>query len=494
MIEAENQTNSSPESVNSVNLIAAEQVKPYSNNLPSETIVSVIVPASQIENQEVIDCVTLPNEFEASENGLAALAPSQRLLVSLIQALSSSNSNLGERVTQLEQTLTECLKALQSHKKYSRVTESMLTQKTQELVDVQEQIKCLSQEIGASHQTIQHQKTLIDNLTAQLQSNQERFAQMEWEHYLIQASYKEQSNRIVQTENICRELRTRLNRQQHYTLQLKVALERCLEPESSYQPEVNVDIISTRAKYEQGRSIQMQSFSKTDSIPPWSTQAQFLTDELEPGWEEISHLPDIQSECYQSSILDWSAEGSSTRVASKYTPTLKIDEPIPSEPVCVETFNQHHEAFSNKAQTLGKQDDAAVGGCDRSSFLLPAHSSNEDITEPEEAQWQALQSLLAMFEATKQVTESPELSIVSSPATSASQLNQSNLHHLPAPNAESVSPDKKTEIQVTPPQQKTSTPNSNWPSPLVYPSHPPKCRKSLAAIELPTFTKLGART
>lgn len=41
------------------------------------------------------------------------------------------------------------------------------------------------------------------------------------------------------------------------------------------------------------------------------------------------------------------------------------------------------------------------------------------------------------------------------------------------------------------PQQKTSffTQDTNWPSPVVYPSRPPRGRKSLAAIELPTFAQ-----
>jgi hypothetical protein len=508
MSEPESQRNSSFEAVNFVNSTAAVHVNLASCNLHNETPVSVVVLESQAENREVIDCATFSNAIEASENCLAQLAPSHRLeLFTLIQALRSANSNLLKRVTQLEQSLTECLKALHSSKKYSRVAKSKLTQQTQELAASQEKVKCLAAEMEASHQTAQHQQTLIENLTAQLQSSQERFAQLEWEHYLTQASYTEQSDQLAQTENTCRELRTRLNRQQHYTLQLKVALEKCLETSSgsSYQSEVDIDSISSHTKSEQGRSVQPQSFfSKAESIPPWSAQPEFLTNELERPWAESSHLPDVQTKIYhQSCIVDWSDEDLSTPATAESIPALEIDELIPLEQaVGVETvYQQSSEEVSNKTgQTLEAQHDAVIDVGDRSSLLPPVEliETTENITESEEAEWQDLQDLLAMVEAgEKPVIASPEVTTVSASAQLDEPLTESNLavHHLLDPGSESVSPDETTQIQLTSPQQHTSsfTANSNWPSPLIHPSHPPKRRKSLAAIELPTFTQARVR-
>ena len=57
-------------------------------------------------------------------------------------------------------------------------------------------------------------------------------------------------------------------------------------------------------------------------------------------------------------------------------------------------------------------------------------------------------------------------------------------------DSELVSSDQTNQSQLTKSSQlETSslTPNSNWPSPVVYPLRPAKGRKSLAAIELPTF-------
>lgn len=466
MNEAKLRTNSSPEPLNSVNLTAATQVNISSSDLPDEILVPVIVPASQTENQ-IIDCATFASGFEASKNCLSATpvaglayAPSQRLeIVTLIQALRSSNSSLSERVTQLEQALTECLKALQSHKKYSRVTESTLIRKTQELAATQKQIKRLSEETAAYDQIVQRQQTLIESLTTQLQSSQERFAQLEWEHYLTKASYEEQSEQLNQTEDTCRELRTRLNRQQSYTLQLKVALEKCTEtPVSKYQSESDIDI-PTDLKSEQGRPLEVHSFfSKAESIPPWSTQPQFLTNKL-----ETNQIIPLQKATY------------------------------------VETFSQQrYSAASTVCDCSSLPALTELGELTSTTDSTKIYSSNEDI-EPEEAQWE---DLLAMLEAVEEVsvTSVPTVSTVVLSAISAStQLNEPLdeaclADQLLDTGSESVSPDDIT--QVTSPQQKPSsfTDSSNWPSPLIYPSHPPKRRKSLAAVELPTFTKLGART
>ena len=61
-------------------------------------------------------------------------------------------------------------------------------------------------------------------------------------------------------------------------------------------------------------------------------------------------------------------------------------------------------------------------------------------------------------------------------------------------NSQLVSSEQINQFQLTGlPQLKTLPPNTNWPSPVVYPSRPPKGRKSLAAIELPTFAPIRSK-
>ncbi|MBV8884902.1 MAG: hypothetical protein JO235_13030, partial [Chroococcidiopsidaceae cyanobacterium CP_BM_RX_35] len=75
--------------------------------------------------------------------------------------------------------------------------------------------------------------------------------------------------------------------------------------------------------------------------------------------------------------------------------------------------------------------------------------------EPEQTQYQALFSQLEV-EAESATTDSPEFMLLMEPSQ--------------APTSETASPT-----------------DSDWPSPVVYPSRPPKGRKSFAAVELPIF-------
>lgn len=478
MNEAE-KTNSDFESVNSVNSTAAAQVKLSSCSLTHASVASVIVPTSQAE-QEVVNYASIDSEFKASEKVLA-LTPSQKLeLVSLIQVLRSNN-NLSEQVTQLEQALSECQAALQSSRKLEQVAQSMLTQKQAELVTAQEQVKCLSEEMESACQIAQRQQNLIETLTTELQSSQERFAQLEWENYLTQANYTEKSEQLIQTENTCRELRTRLNRQQHYTLQLKVALEKCLEPVSSASDDANSDHLPTDTNNRQTeRSIQIQSFfCNAESIPPWSAQPEFLT-EIATDWVEPSTDLDCQTQNYDHSARsNWSDEDLHTSLV------VETNQPIPSQTAPFIDFIQQPVDIPSDRFSSSQPDEILEITTDS----LEIHSSIQDITKAEEAKEQDLLNLL------KNIAE-PELPIVASQAFSASDqldqpLNQSNLSdcHLLDPASDPVS-DHKTQIQSSQPQQEPSsfTPNSNWPSPLISPS-PTSKRKSLAAIELPTFTR-----
>lgn len=452
MNEAE-KTNSDFESLNSVNSTAAAQANLSSCNLTQPTLASVIVPASQAE-QEVTNCVTNSNNFEASENFMAELAPSQKLeLVSLIQVLRSNN-NLSEQVTQLEQALSECQAALQSFQKLEQVAQSTLTQKQEELATAQEQVKSLSKEMESSAQIAQRQQNLIETLTTELQSSQERFAQLEWENYLTQANYTEKSEQLIQTENTCRELRTRLNRQQHYTLQLKVALEKCLEPVSSTSDDANSDRIPTDANNGQGRSIQIQSFfCNAESIPPWSAQPEFLSEEITTDWVEPS-TDLVQTQNYDHSALsNWLDEDLSTSLEVESITVLETNQPISSQ--TVPFIGQPVESPSDRFSS--SQPDKLLEITNVAELELPIEA------------YQA-------FSASDQLDQ---------------PLNQSNLSncHLLTPASDAVS-DHKTQIQSSQPQQEPSffTPNSNWPSPLISPSRTSK-RKSLATIELPTFTR-----
>lgn len=447
MREADNLTNSAlAEPMNYVNSTKTDQANPSFCDSLDETIAPINAPAFLGENSQSFDFPALSRWVEAAENGMSTLTPSQRLeLVVLIQKLGSSNSNLIKRVLHLEQALAESQKALQLHKQQTQVANSMLTQQPQEVAAAQEQVQCLLQDLEASHQIAQQQEILIETLTTQLESSQERVAQLERECSQIQASYNEHSHQLVQTENTCRELRARLTRQQRQTLQFKLALEKCLEaPVSSYQCHSDTDAFSPVTTVPihdlSKKSTDLPCFPNVQPIPPWSAQPQSFINGLESPWDSsvfptpssnetefsASPLPKFA----QSSIWEWSVEDSGTWAE---------EEPVAAQETEVESPEP-------------------------TSDLEEIHSSIEDTSETEEAYWQ---DLLGLFE-----------------AESIDKRAQKQQSRGAGENEEFLS---FASVPLCTPDPVTFTPDSNWPSPVVYPLRPPKGRKSLAAIELPTF-------
>lgn len=428
MSEANNPTNSAfSEAVNSVNSTKTDQANVSLFDSPNEPLAPAIVPTDQAENPhsvnpnsnqapEYSDCrLPYPNLIEVSENKMAVFAPCELAeLVALIEEVHSSNSDLVQQVTELTQALGECQKAAQSYEKRAHTAESMFTQQTQELADAQDQKRCLFHELETIRQTNTRQQILIETLTDQLENSQERVAQMERECSLTQASYNEQSYQLAQIENTCRELRTRLTRQQRHTLQFKVALEKSLEVSvPNYQSPADTEWESGDLR---NTPCLPPFLPQVQPIPPWSAQPQFLVNEL-PVWEPLSSSPSPDS-----SFFEWSVEDLSTPLEEEPLTTVKTD--------------------------------------------LEVQFSESDSNEVEQAQLQDLVSLLAALE--EPVTVIPKGDTVT-------------------PCKACNSPDQVEE----PPWQSEDAPQdllTNWPSVVVYPSRPPKGRKSLAEIELPPFS------
>ena len=102
-----------------------------------------------------------------------------------------------------------------------RDQDGQLVQRTQDVVTAQEHLTQLFQELESAHQSAQKQQILVETLTAQLESSQEQVAQLERECTLTHQRYSEQMQGTRQAEILCRDLRSRLHRQQRYTLQFK---------------------------------------------------------------------------------------------------------------------------------------------------------------------------------------------------------------------------------------------------------------------------------
>ena len=176
--------------------------------------------------------------------------------------LRQHNRSLIKKIVQLEQNLKQDREALESQILRTRTGEVKIAQQTEELEADQEQIQHLSREMDEFDRTIQRQNVLIETLSKQLETTQEQIARIERESALLQEEYKQKIQKLVNTEKQVDELTARLHRQQRYTLELKAALDECLEvpsPNNSIQQQLNG-----------GNSSALST--KVSSIEPWSTK------------------------------------------------------------------------------------------------------------------------------------------------------------------------------------------------------------------------------
>lgn len=388
--ETENYKNSALEELmNYLDLLAEDQtktsytgssdvVKPTRDHALAEVNEVEVLNISRGSPQE-INSKALSKQVEAKKERQAALSPSNMAnLVALIQQLRSSNSNLVKRVTALSQAMTGLHQTLESHKVQSQVAESMLLEKNQAL-----EIAC---------QTIECQQNLIETLNAELSSHKEFVAQS-------QAIYSEQSYQLLEAKNTCKELRTRLHREQQHSLQLKFALEKCLAT-----PAVNHQYVNHPTDLESDFVI-----PKAPPIQTWTVKTPCTNHEIE---------------------LDWERQPATNSV---------------NEADVVET-NEQNTCPENAIASLEELLNQPLEDCD-----------NEII----EVQWQELANLV-----------------------------ENNLQDQAIANLTSdILAELDEEVVASPIETSYFNANKNWPSPVVYPSRPPKGRKSLAAIELPPFRR-----
>lgn len=401
------------------------------------------------ENLQSWQFEPVTSRVEVAETSLAALSASRTpfyalselaKLVALIQQMRAANSHLTQQVMQLEQALTNCQAESRSHQQRAIASEEHLTQTTQALASAQAQVKCLSQKLVVVEENTQSEQTTIASLSTQFEQSQERIAQIERECALLQSNYNECLHQLLQSETNCKELRTRLIRQQHQTLQLKVALEKCIET-PSYQADTDNSSFTGRQSGHRRASDDAAS-PKVQPIQPWSAPAT-TDDELELDWTEYAASPrspqSASSEWSDEELNNYLDEHLAAAIASDVTPFVET------------TYRQATPA----SVELPKMTATAVDN----------YSATQDTSEAEAAEWEDLVDQL--------------LETVAAPAVATAK---------PVTNSD-LPPHQQSGDDGT----HSSPVDSNWPSPVVYPWHPPKGRKSLAAIELPNFTRPRVR-
>jgi hypothetical protein len=256
-------------------------------------------------------------------------------LETLNEKLRAANNDLYQQIEHLKDQLAESQKALQWQKRRSSVAESMLNQNTQELAAAQQQIQSLFQELETAVQTIQRQQNYIETYQAELHISQQRLAKLERECALLQTNYNEQSQQVFQSENACRELRSRLMRQQRQTLQFKAALEKCLEKPAENDSSDHTANHQTRFS-RKARSL----LPNVQPIQPWSAESESLTDQFESyGNQPIEPCTTISASPPSSS--------DNSPPIQQDTATPSLEEPLPTPAAALEDSPTTSESVSS---------------------------------------------------------------------------------------------------------------------------------------------------
>src|SRR5919199_1875807 len=239
----------------------------------------------------------------------------------LAQKMRQRNRHLHDQVTELRQALKERQEALHLELLRSRDREMLMAQQAEDMNTVQEQLGRLFHALESSHQAAQRQQILIETLSEQLKSSQERVAQLERECALTQQRYNEQSHQLLQSANTCRELRARLYRQQQQTLQFKVALEKSLEMTTSSN-------LSGQQQPQRQGGTTISYLHKKQPIQPWSADQELLQDqsqsEFDPLWSRplVIEPPSVDS-FVGSKLWDESSENAQETSEPPNVPLLK---------------------------------------------------------------------------------------------------------------------------------------------------------------------------
>jgi hypothetical protein len=285
-----------------------------------------------------------------------------------MQALHECNRDLLQRLAQLETALEESQNTLQNR-------ETLLEQRTAELETTQEQLTRLFGKVEVSHQTLQSQEILVESLRSNLATSQARLAAVERECASTVQRYNEQLHQLVVTENLCRELRSRLHRQQRHTLQFKAALERSLE-----MPHIKPPIVDPPDNVDDTATAQLESLLaavKSSQVPvppafnaspvkPWSEPAEHseavaASDAIDPepiANQELNKLAQVSGIQLHPTETNQPQEPATDSALAVAEPELQVAE---SEPETAAVKSGSPELASpvqilNSVETFGIQE------------------------------------------------------------------------------------------------------------------------------------------
>lgn len=441
------------------------------------------------------------DEIPCGESDIPVMAVTS--YAGLMQQLQQENAQMRDRITHLEDAL-----ALSQLSARTEILHQGDTHTSQP--DTVAEPERSTADIDLVTASGQRHQILVETLNAQLQSSQERIAQLEQECILTQQQLNEQRQQCLQAETTCRDLRTRLHRQQQQALQFKTALEKCLEvPTQSASPadvapppEPDFPMVTADG------AIPL-FVSKTSPVRPWSSQDDGITVDGSGADSDLPKLSKLMSPEQMPEVRTTSPASSSSELldlefVNRVFPSPAVNEAVESvHPDDAHIFDIR--PFLDAAPEPG----AAPAATPELSAVPPA-PRNLDNTGGD-ALWDQLAQLIHPAAAPDRAALETTLAIaqntpnpaddVAAPAnlpeilaeTVAREANpglpDAGLASMEALPLAAATPDEETDVDAGSDSPQPALFDAAGPSPLLYPLRPAKKLKSLAAVELPTFPR-----
>ncbi|MEB3212873.1 MAG: hypothetical protein VKL39_16080, partial [Leptolyngbyaceae bacterium] len=286
----------------------------------------------------------------ASKQSSQSAPQSAEGLIALIQDTNQRNHELMDRVAQLEEALEQSRQALQQELDRVDGADDREPQASESDVDAAQQVSYLLNQLEFAQQANQRQEILVETLTRQLEASQARVSQLEKECEEFHQTLAQQSVKIQESDRQCRDLQARLQRQQQYTLQFKVALDKCLEvPPPSYETAAPPSGEATGVEYPKVSSnVAIPQIPLAEgAIPPVNQAAPDLT----PSTEESASSVDVPLDRFSENtvladslipktnhIKPWSVDDLATHTASdSFPPQASHQEEPANEPQATST-------------------------------------------------------------------------------------------------------------------------------------------------------------
>lgn len=420
---------------------------------------------------------TLPLENIPSAPASQPESARESELLALIRDLNRCNEVLLARITHLEEALETSQQALQQEVERSQQG----VQDGQVAAARQQSVAQLLSELEEANAGWKRQSILAETLQAQLETYQERSKHLERECALLRKQHTEKAQQAQALESNCRDLRSRLQRQQRYTLQFKAALEKSLDVSTARR----VPAVSEAPRYDEATHEGMAAaenqplaMPRADRIQPWSSQ--------DSTPQADSQLLSLVRSLKEPELPTGDATSTPTHAAiADPQPQLTVDQ------------DAEQKLWQDVERVIENSTPVAAAPSPAESASPQATPTEPDAQFTEPMPWGPVQKASPVTESADE-SESPKADSTAPqyPTLKATTLSQlaDIIDVSPILEKQPETVESPVKLEMPPLINKRladeGTPQAS-PSPVVHPHRSPqKKRKSLSAVELPSFPPL----